>query len=584
MCYCSQFHIEKLTWSSSACDAITVGGQQPGAPRKWMESTKRPDFTCCKCCNARDRGPHELVPFLLDEEDVGIGENTLWDTAVSEKDPFAQRLAAQGYVPEQKSRPPPPKKSADREAEPWESELAELFDSENSGMPLVRANSSAVLVLSSSERGAGRIARKQEVEKIKEIRGLCAGGKLMKAFELLQQLREDTGMSQTGTTSTELTPTSRASAMKVGKTLSRNSGSPFSFSKTLSKRGTGSLRHGTDAESPPSFQTKTLSKNLSRTYSNGYSDDPKSLHRFFGCAVIQELQRTCDRLRQATQLEESSVAESFSKGDLEKDSRWSYFEASNYNFGPNHKLRLWMRQAEPSEIDMRGPQRQMLFHVHHECVPIDILDLVSLLREADLFGKEWIRNCTKLEAVKGGPDSLNCVCWNATIRTSWLWSWEDVTVQHLVVAPESQCVILFSRTPSTKAPMEESALAGYARYTSDPCTRVSYISPSERYQKCCDIRSFRREANVGLSMLLPTAIIGNYVAREFNASMDLLLKGWKSRREEYRQRIKQERSSFYTEVSKLERQMEDAPFGEIPTSSPGVELVSPLSFNWLKEE
>lgn len=125
-------------------------------------------------------------------------------------------------------------------------------------------------------------------------------------------------------------------------------------------------------------------------------------------------------------------------------------------------------------------------------------------------------------------------------------------MQHLVVCPQRRCVILIARSPKAGADALLEEDLGVSASKKFCCTRLTQITPCEANETWCNIRVFRRESCLGIPMQLPASVVGNYHLREFSSNMEALLTGWKSCRDLYRQRVRQERTRFYAEVAKIE--------------------------------
>jgi hypothetical protein len=93
--------------------------------------------------------------------------------------------------------------------------------------------------------------------------------------------------------------------------------------------------------------------------------------------------------------------------------RWARIEIRDPKIGPDFQLEMKLRFAKDAEREANGPSAQLI--VSSECrgFPLRLSQFVAFHCESDLCQKEYIKDCTSLEAMSGNP----CECAPAFVYT-----------------------------------------------------------------------------------------------------------------------------------------------------------------------
>jgi len=89
------------------------------------------------------------------------------------------------------------------------------------------------------------------------------------------------------------------------------------------------------------------------------------------------------------------------------DLRWARIEIRDPKIGPDFQLEIKLRFAKDSEREANGPSAQLV--VSSECrgFPLRLSQFVAFNCEAELCGKENIKDCTSLKSTSGNPSECS---------------------------------------------------------------------------------------------------------------------------------------------------------------------------------
>jgi len=226
------------------------------------------------------------------------------------------------------------------------------------------------------------------------------------------------------------------------------------------------------------------------------------------------------------------------------DVQWSQIEIRDPKIGDDFLLNMGLRCAQAAERDTKGPASQFFARGTIRNFPLTLTRFVSLLCEADLFKRTWIKDAETMTSAPGGQRQLFSAFVHTTLRSMFLpFRLEGVCLREFSTCrdapgegllalqacrgsgggsagspgsrPERPGVLIVEDTPpSDVGEMEGWKLPaprrGVVRLTNT--ANVFYATPSVDKEGCCDIVA---AVKLGLPLspwVVPLELVKRFIA------------------------------------------------------------------------